>query len=247
MDVSREITLPVDPQDAWDAVTDLERWLTDAGSLELQPGAAGELTLRDGETRWATVADVRVGEHLSFWWHAPDALRRSSRSTSSPSTTGRASSSSRAATPARRSAGRRGRAARATVPREQRRGRDGVAELPARPCARAHDAGLGTGPGAPAAVGGSRRGVAACPAPPSASRRSSPRSPIPRGVRCCARSPAARPGRPPSSPRACRSAARRCRSTSRSSRAPGSSTASASVARRALRRPPRRWATRSSG
>ncbi len=74
MDVTREITLPVEPQDAWDAVTDLERWLTDAGSLELEPGAAGELILRDGELRRATVEDVRVGEHLSFWWHAPDAL-----------------------------------------------------------------------------------------------------------------------------------------------------------------------------
>ncbi|MEA2154086.1 MAG: Activator of Hsp90 ATPase 1-like protein [Solirubrobacteraceae bacterium] len=74
MDVTREITLPVEPGDAWNAVTDLERWLTDAGSLVLEPGAEGELTLRDGETRWATVADVRPGEHLSFWWHAPDAL-----------------------------------------------------------------------------------------------------------------------------------------------------------------------------
>jgi uncharacterized protein YndB with AHSA1/START domain len=74
MDVTREITLPVDPDAAWEAVTDLERWLTDDGSLDLEPGAAGELRLRDGETRWATVEDVRVGEHLSFWWHAPDAL-----------------------------------------------------------------------------------------------------------------------------------------------------------------------------
>ncbi|MDQ3723563.1 MAG: SRPBCC domain-containing protein, partial [Actinomycetota bacterium] len=74
MDVTREITLPVDPQAAWDAVIDLERWLTDDGSLELEPGAAGELTLRDGETRWVTVEEVRVGERLSFWWHAPDTL-----------------------------------------------------------------------------------------------------------------------------------------------------------------------------
>jgi uncharacterized protein YndB with AHSA1/START domain len=74
MDVTREITLPIDPDAAWDAVIDLERWLTDDGALELQPGAEGELTLRDGETRWATVEDVRPGERLSFWWHAPDAL-----------------------------------------------------------------------------------------------------------------------------------------------------------------------------
>jgi hypothetical protein len=74
MDVTREITLPLDLQTAWDAVTDLERWLTDDGSLELEPGAESELTLRDGETRWATVEEVRPGEHLSFWWHAYDAL-----------------------------------------------------------------------------------------------------------------------------------------------------------------------------
>jgi hypothetical protein len=74
MDVTREITLPVEPGAAWDAVVDLERWLTEDGALLLEPGAEGELTLRDGETRWATVADVRPGELLSFWWHAPDAL-----------------------------------------------------------------------------------------------------------------------------------------------------------------------------
>jgi hypothetical protein len=74
VDVTREITLPVDPAQAWEAITDLERWLTEYGSLDLAPGAAGELVLRDGETRWATVEAVRDGEHLSFWWPAPDAL-----------------------------------------------------------------------------------------------------------------------------------------------------------------------------
>jgi hypothetical protein len=74
MDVTREITLPIDSEAAWSAIIDLERWLTATGSLELEAGAEGELTLRDGETRWATVEDVRAGEHLSFWWHAPDAL-----------------------------------------------------------------------------------------------------------------------------------------------------------------------------
>jgi hypothetical protein len=76
MDVTREITLPVDPDAAWEAVTDLERWLLteDSSALELEPGSEAELTLRDGETRWATVEEVRAGEHLSFWWHAPGAL-----------------------------------------------------------------------------------------------------------------------------------------------------------------------------
>jgi hypothetical protein len=74
MDVTREITLPLDPETAWSTVTDLERWLTEDGSLELEPGAEAELLLRDGETRWATVEEVRAGEHLSFWWHSYDAL-----------------------------------------------------------------------------------------------------------------------------------------------------------------------------
>jgi hypothetical protein len=74
MDVSREIVLPVDRDAAWEAVTDLERWLVAGGSLDLSPGAEGSLTLPDGETRWACVEEVTPGELLSFWWHAPDAL-----------------------------------------------------------------------------------------------------------------------------------------------------------------------------
>lgn len=76
MDVSREIVLPVDRDCAWEAITDLDRWLTAGGSdsLELEPGAEGELTLPGGETRWATVEDVQEGALLSFWWHAPNAL-----------------------------------------------------------------------------------------------------------------------------------------------------------------------------
>jgi len=74
MDVSREITLPVDRDTAWEAVTDLDRWLTEGGSLDLEPGAEGELTLTGGETRWATVEQVTPGECLSFWWHTEGAL-----------------------------------------------------------------------------------------------------------------------------------------------------------------------------
>jgi hypothetical protein len=74
MDVSRETVLPVDRDTAWEAVTDLDRWLTAGGSLNLEPGAEGELTLPGGETRWATVEEVTPGELLAFWWHAPDAL-----------------------------------------------------------------------------------------------------------------------------------------------------------------------------
>jgi len=74
MDVTREITLPLDREAAWDTVTDLERWLIEDGSLDLKPGEEGELTLPGGETRWATVDEVVAPEHLCFWWHAYDAL-----------------------------------------------------------------------------------------------------------------------------------------------------------------------------
>lgn len=74
MDVSREITLPVDRETAWDAVTDLDRWLVQDGSVDLEPGAQAELTLPGGEVRFATVEDVQPGELLSFWWHGDGAL-----------------------------------------------------------------------------------------------------------------------------------------------------------------------------
>ena len=39
MDVSREIVLPVDRDTAWEAVTDLERWLTADGSARARARA----------------------------------------------------------------------------------------------------------------------------------------------------------------------------------------------------------------
>jgi hypothetical protein len=74
VDVTREITVPVDRDAAWEAVTDLDRWLASSGSVDLVPGGEGELTLPDGEVRFATVEDVEPGEHLSFWWHTEGAL-----------------------------------------------------------------------------------------------------------------------------------------------------------------------------
>jgi hypothetical protein len=74
VDVTRDITLPVDRETAWEAVSDLERWLAESGDLDLVPGGEGELTLPGGEVRFATVEDVEPGEHLSFWWHTYDAL-----------------------------------------------------------------------------------------------------------------------------------------------------------------------------
>jgi hypothetical protein len=74
VDVTREITLPLDRDAAWEAVTDLDRWLAESVELELVPGGEGALTMPDGEVRFATVEAVEPGEHLSFWWHTYDAL-----------------------------------------------------------------------------------------------------------------------------------------------------------------------------
>lgn len=73
MDVTREITLPLDREAAWETVTNLERWLVEESSLELEPGTAEELTLPGGEMRWATVDEMLAPEHLCFWWHTYDA------------------------------------------------------------------------------------------------------------------------------------------------------------------------------
>ena len=49
--VARDITLPVDPDEAWEALTDpelLEQWF--------------------GEEREAVVEEAEPGERLVFWW-----------------------------------------------------------------------------------------------------------------------------------------------------------------------------------
>lgn len=66
--VTREVTLPLDADQAWETVTELEDWLVDDADLELEPGAEGTLTLPDGEERSARVEEVEPGERLTFWW-----------------------------------------------------------------------------------------------------------------------------------------------------------------------------------
>ena len=66
--VTREVTLPLDADEAWDAVTELEEWLVDDADLELEPGEEGTLVLPDGSERRAVVEEVSPGERLTFWW-----------------------------------------------------------------------------------------------------------------------------------------------------------------------------------
>ncbi|HEX8205050.1 MAG TPA: SRPBCC domain-containing protein [Solirubrobacteraceae bacterium] len=66
--MSREIELPLDAGEAWEAVTELEGWLVDDADLLLEPGEEGTLRLPDGEERRAVVEEVEPRERLTFWW-----------------------------------------------------------------------------------------------------------------------------------------------------------------------------------
>jgi len=70
--VTREITLPLDRDDAWEEVADLEGWLAEEAEMDLRPGGDGRLRLADGSERRAVVEDVREGERLSWWWFSDD-------------------------------------------------------------------------------------------------------------------------------------------------------------------------------
>ena len=69
--VRREVVLPVDPERAWELITDpdeLEGWLAD--EVELEPEEGGEVYVRfeDGEERWGTVEEVEPERRLAFVW-----------------------------------------------------------------------------------------------------------------------------------------------------------------------------------
>jgi hypothetical protein len=72
--VTREVLLEdLDPDEAWDAVTDMEAWLAEEAELELEPGAEGRFLLDDGSERRALVEEVEPGRALSWWWWSDDA------------------------------------------------------------------------------------------------------------------------------------------------------------------------------
>ena len=70
--VTREVTLPVGADEAWETVTELEAWLVEEADLALEPGEEGTLVLPDGEERTAVVEEVEPGERIAFWWWAGD-------------------------------------------------------------------------------------------------------------------------------------------------------------------------------
>ena len=71
--ITREIEIPLDAGEAWEAVTELEEWLVDDADLALEPGEEGTLRLPGGEERRAVVEQVEPNERLTFWWWAGEA------------------------------------------------------------------------------------------------------------------------------------------------------------------------------
>src|SRR3954449_3464489 len=75
--IQREVVLPVDADDAWEAITDpneLEAWFADeVEELELFPGGRAAFRWEDGR-REAVVEDVEPGRRFAFRWdHGSDA------------------------------------------------------------------------------------------------------------------------------------------------------------------------------
>ena len=69
--VTREIVLPVDPERAWELITDpgeLEFWLADAVELEPEEGGEVRVEWEDGERREGVVEEVEEGRRLVFVW-----------------------------------------------------------------------------------------------------------------------------------------------------------------------------------
>ena len=71
MEVNREIVVPVEPDEVWDALTDperLEEWFANDVELDPRPGGAGVFRWDNGEERRATVREAEPGERLVLDW-----------------------------------------------------------------------------------------------------------------------------------------------------------------------------------
>jgi uncharacterized protein YndB with AHSA1/START domain len=70
-DVEREITVPVDPERAWQLVTEpehLERWLAPEVELDPQPGGPVRVVESDETERTGVVESVDAPRRLQFVW-----------------------------------------------------------------------------------------------------------------------------------------------------------------------------------
>ena len=72
--VEREITVPVDPERAWELVTEpehLEQWFAERVELDPTPGAPVRVVGDDGGERHGVVEEVDAPRRLRFVWYAP--------------------------------------------------------------------------------------------------------------------------------------------------------------------------------
>jgi uncharacterized protein YndB with AHSA1/START domain len=69
--IHREIVLPADRDDVWEALTnpeELAEWFANDVELDLRPGGGAVFRWANGEERRATVTEVEDGERLAFEW-----------------------------------------------------------------------------------------------------------------------------------------------------------------------------------
>jgi uncharacterized protein YndB with AHSA1/START domain len=72
--VEREISVPVEPDDAWRLVTEpehLEQWFAREVELEPEPGTPVRVIGDDGGERHGVVEEVEAPRRLRFTWYAP--------------------------------------------------------------------------------------------------------------------------------------------------------------------------------
>jgi uncharacterized protein YndB with AHSA1/START domain len=72
MEVTRELVVPADPEEVWDALTSearLEEWLANDVELDAVPGGDGVFRWATGEVKHAVVEHVDDGRLLRLrWW-----------------------------------------------------------------------------------------------------------------------------------------------------------------------------------
>jgi len=73
-EVAREITVPVDPERAWELVTEpahLEQWFAERVELDPTPGSPVRVVGDDGGERHGVVEEVDAPRRLRFVWYEP--------------------------------------------------------------------------------------------------------------------------------------------------------------------------------
>lgn len=69
--IRREIVLPAQRHEVWDALTDPARladWFANAAELDLRPGGHARFRWGNGEERNAIITDVEPERRLAFSW-----------------------------------------------------------------------------------------------------------------------------------------------------------------------------------